>query len=387
MAWNEPGNGGRDKDPWGKGGRDQGPPDLDEAIKNVSRRLGGIFGGGSGGSGLSGGGFSTGAIGLILVVLLIVWALSGFYTIREAERGVVLRFGEYLEEVSPGLHWRPVFVDEYIPVDVSTTQSMPSRGNMLTRDENVVRVEMEVQFRVVDPRAFLFTVPDPYDTLKQATDSALRYVVGHARMDDVLSEGREQVRQDTWKELESIIDNYGIGITIRDVNFQNARPPEQVRDAFDDAVAAREDEERIINQGRAYAREKEPQARGRVERMLEEAQGYKEKVILEAQGEVAQFEKLLPQYQAAPEVTRSRLYIEMMQSVLSNTSKVLVDVEGGNNMMYLPLDQMMKQRKANPSSGSGQAPMTINSSSGGTDYPASSGGRTSRDDRYRQGRN
>ncbi|TAA47012.1 FtsH protease activity modulator HflK [Corallincola spongiicola] len=386
MAWNEPGKGGQDKDPWGnKGGRDQGPPDLDEAIRNVSRRLGGIFGG-SGGSGASSGGFSAGIIGLVLVVAVIVWALSGFYTIREAERGVVLRFGAYHEEVQPGLHWRPVFIDDYIAVDVSTTQSMPSRGNMLTRDENVVRVEMEVQFRVVDPRAFLFSVPDPYDTLKQATDSALRYVVGHARMDDVLSEGREQVRQDTWKELEKIIENYGIGITIRDVNFQNARPPQQVRDAFDDAVAAREDEERIINKARAYAREKEPQARGHVERMLEEAEGYKQKVTLEAQGEVAQFEQMLPQYQAAPEVTRSRLYIEMMQSVLSNTSKVLVDVEGGNNLMYLPLEQMMKQRDNVRSPSSGTPPMVIDSSVSDKSYPEVNG-RTVRDQGFRQGRN
>ncbi|TCI04667.1 FtsH protease activity modulator HflK [Corallincola luteus] len=386
MAWNEPGKGGQDKDPWGnKGGRDQGPPDLDEAIRNVSRRLGGIFGG-SGGSGASSGGFSAGIIGLVLVVAVIVWALSGFYTIREAERGVVLRFGAYHEEVQPGLHWRPVFIDDYIAVDVSTTQSMPSRGNMLTRDENVVRVEMEVQFRVVDPRAFLFSVPDPYDTLKQATDSALRYVVGHARMDDVLSEGREQVRQDTWKELEKIIENYGIGITIRDVNFQNARPPQQVRDAFDDAVAAREDEERIINKARAYAREKEPQARGHVERMLEEAEGYKQKVTLEAQGEVAQFEQLLPQYQAAPEVTRSRLYIEMMQSVLSNTSKVLVDVEGGNNIMYLPLEKMMQQRDNARSPSSGTPPMVIDSSVSDNAYPEVNG-RTVRDQGFRQGRN
>ncbi|RCU51511.1 FtsH protease activity modulator HflK [Corallincola holothuriorum] len=386
MAWNEPGKGGQDKDPWGnKGGRDQGPPDLDEAIRNVSRRLGGIFGG-SGGSGASSGGFSAGIIGLVLVVAVIVWALSGFYTIREAERGVVLRFGAYHEEVQPGLHWRPVFIDDYIAVDVSTTQSMPSRGNMLTRDENVVRVEMEVQFRVVDPRAFLFSVPDPYDTLKQATDSALRYVVGHARMDDVLSEGREQVRQDTWKELEKIIENYGIGITIRDVNFQNARPPQQVRDAFDDAVAAREDEERIINKARAYAREKEPQARGHVERMLEEAEGYKQKVTLEAQGEVAQFEQMLPQYQAAPEVTRSRLYIEMMQSVLSNTSKVLVDVEGGNNIMYLPLEKMMQQRDNARSPSSGTPPMVIDSSVSDNAYPEVNG-RTVRDQGFRQGRN
>lgn len=337
MAWNEPGKSGKDRDPWGNKGN-QGPPDLDEALRNISNRLGGIFGGG-------GGSFSSIGITLLLLLAIVVWVISGFYTIREAEKGVVLRFGQFYELVDPGLHWRPAFVDDYYAVDVNNVNSMPTSGFMLTEDENLIRVEMEVQYRVSDPYDFLFNVTNPIDSLRQSMDAALRHVVGHTTMDNVLSVGRETVRAATREELERVLIPYNTGLEVVGVNFLPARPPEQVKDAFDDAVAAQEDEQRFINEARAYALELEPKARGRAKRMLEEAEAYKDQSILKAQGEVARFNQLLPQYIAAPEVTRQRLYLEAMERVYSRTSKILVDVEGNNSMFYLPLDKLMQQHQ------------------------------------------
>lgn len=385
MAWNEPG--GNNNDPWkNRGGRDQGPPDLDDIFKNLFNKFGksgGGKGGSSGGKGLGGVG-----LGLIIGILVVVWVISGFYTIREAERGVVLRFGEFHQFVEPGLRWKPTFVDSVIPVDVQSVRSMPSAGSMLTEDENVVRVEMEVQYRVVEPYKYSFAVTNPEESLSQAFDAAIRYVVGHSRMDDVLTSGREVARQEVWQELQSIIEPYNMGISIVDVNFKDARPPEEVKAAFDDAIAAQEDEQRFIREAEAYAREIEPRARGQVNRMKEEAQAYKERVTLEAQGEVARFEELLPQYVAAPEVTRQRIYLETMEEVFSNTSKVMVDTKGGNNMIYLPLDKIM-ERQQNP-----QLPANIrntleglrNNEIGGesTNSTSNSG---IRGDRFRSGRN
>ncbi|MDE3273049.1 FtsH protease activity modulator HflK [Pseudoalteromonas sp. G4] len=345
MAWNEPGNNGNDKDPWNnKGGRDQGPPDLDEVFRKYGDRFGGLFGGKKGSSN---GGLSGPALVFVLIIAVTVWAISGFYTVKEAERGVVLRFGQFHEIALPGLRWKMTFVDRVIPVDVEAVRSLSASGFMLTEDENVVSVEFVVQYRVTDAYLYRFSVTDADHSLQQALDSALRYVVGHAKMDDVLTKGREQVRQDTWQELEKIITPYNLGIVLTDVNFKDARPPAEVKDAFDDAIAAQEDEERFIREAEAYQREIEPTARGRVTRMTQEAEAYKERVTLEAQGEIARFERLLPEYQAAKQVTRQRLYIEAMEEVLGSTSKVLVDVKGGNNMMYLPLDKIIQQSSAN----------------------------------------
>lgn len=339
MAWNEPG--GNNNDPWkNKGGRDQGPPDLDEVFKNLMNKFGKFGGGGSGGSS---GGKSLGGIGMAVIfgILVIGWVFSGFYTIREAERGVVLRFGEFSHFVDPGLRWKPTFVDTVKPVDVQTIRSMPSSGSMLTEDENVVRVEMEVQYRILEPYKYSFAVTSPEESLSQAFDSAIRYVVGHSKMDDVLTSGREVARQSVRDELTGIIESYDMGIAVLDMNFKDARPPEEVKEAFDDAIAAQEDEQRFINEAEAYSRELEPRARGQVNRMAQEAQAYKERVTLEAQGAIARFEELLPQYIAAPKVTRSRIYLETMEEVYSNTSKILVDTEGTGNMMYLPLDKIL----------------------------------------------
>jgi membrane protease subunit HflK len=342
MAWNEPG--GNNNDPWkNKGGKDQGPPDLDEVFKNIMNKFG-KFGGGKGGS--SSGGKSFGGIGLsvIAAILIAVWVLSGFYTIREAERGVVLRFGEFSHFVEPGLRWKPTFIDKVVPVDVQTVRSMASSGSMLTQDENVVRVEMEVQFRILEPYKYSFAVTNPEESLSQAFDSAIRYVVGHSVMDDVLTSGREVARQNVRDELQSIIESYDMGLAIVDMNFKDARPPDEVKAAFDDAIAAQEDEQRFVNEADAYAREIEPRARGQVNRMAQEAQAYKEQASLQAQGEIARFEELLPQYQAAPDVTRSRIYLETMQEVYSNTSKILVDTKGSGNMLYLPLDKILERQ-------------------------------------------
>jgi len=348
MAWNEPGN--NDKDPWkNKGGKNQGPPDLDELLNDLGKKVSGIFGGkgggkSSGGSSPSGKSMSSIGISLVLIIALVVYAFSGFYTIKEAERGIVLRFGQYSGTVDPGINWKWTFIDRIIPVDMQSTREMQASGFMLTQDENVVRVEMQIQYRVVDARNFVFSVTNAVDSLNQSLDSALRYVVGHAKMDNILTSGREQIRQSVWEELEKIIEPYNLGLIIVDVNFKDARPPNEVKDAFDDAIAAQEDEVRFLREAEAYARGIEPRARGRVKRMEQEAIAYKEQTVLDAEGEVARFEKILPEYQAAPEVTRQRLYIATMEKVYSNTSKVMVDVDGGNNMMYLPLDKIMQQQ-------------------------------------------
>jgi membrane protease subunit HflK len=340
MAWNEPG--GNKNDPWkNRGGREQGPPDLDDVFKNLFGKFSKMGGSGNGSSKKLGG---IGA-GVVLGLLVVVYGISGFYTINEAERGVVLRFGQYHSQVEPGLRWKPTFIDTVIPVDVQSIRDQSSSGSMLTEDENVVRVQMQMQFRVVDPYRWTFAVTSPETSLSQALDSAIRYVIGHSSMDDVLTDGREIARQEVWEELESIIEPYDLGVAIVDMNFKDARPPEEVKDAFDDAISAQEDEERFIREAEAYAREIEPRARGQVNRMNEESQAYKERVILEAQGEVSRFEVLLPQYENAPEVTRQRIYLETMEQVFSNTSKIMVDSgNGAGNMMYLPLDKILEKQ-------------------------------------------
>jgi len=379
MAWNEPGK--DDKDPWkNKGGKNQGPPDLDDLLKDLGNKVGGIFGGKSSGGG-SGKSFSSIGVGLALVVAVLVYAFSGFYTIKEAEKGIVLRFGQSAGLVEPGLRWKWTFIDRIIPVDIQSTRNLPSAGFMLTQDENVVRVEMEIQYRVVDPRNYIFSVTNADDSLSQSLDSALRYVVGHSKMDDILTSGREAVRQSVWQELDKIIKPYNLGLIIVDVNFKDARPPEEVKDAFDDAIAAQEDEVRFLREAEAYERGIEPRARGRVKRMEQEALAYKSQTVLDAEGEVARFNKILPEYQAAPEVTRQRLYLTTMEKVYGNTSKVMVDVEGGNNMMYLPLDKIMQQQSPQR-----MLPATLpslNSTNSINTAPATSG----RTDRFSNGRN
>ncbi|WP_305815876.1 FtsH protease activity modulator HflK [Photobacterium leiognathi] len=346
MAWNEPGNnGGRDdKDPWGnnnRGGREQGPPDLDEVFSKLSRKVGGVFGNKKGPSGSG----SAVGLGAVAVLAAAVWGFSGFYTIGEAEQGVVLRFGKVEKEVQPGLNWKPTFIDEVIPVNVQAIRSLRASGLMLTKDENVLKVEMDVQYRVDNAQKYLFSVTNADDSLRQATDSALRAVIGDSTMDQALTTGRQTIRANTQTAIDKIIAKYDMGIRVVDVNFQSARPPEAVKDAFDDAIAAREDEERFVREAEAYSNDILPKATGRAERLKNEAEGYSERVVNGALGDVAQFDKLLPQYLAAKDVTRERLYLDTMERVYSNTSKVLIDTKSGdsNNMMYIPLDKLMSQ--------------------------------------------
>lgn len=386
MAWNEPGK--DDKDPWkNKGGKDQGPPDLDELLNDLGKKVTGIFGGKTTKSG-SGSGKSFSSIGLsiLLIVAAVVYAFSGFYTIKEAEQGIVLKFGEYSGTVEPGINWKWTFVDRIIPIDMQTTRNMPAKGFMLTKDENVVSVEMQIQYRVVDARNYVFSVTNADDSLKQSFDSALRYVVGHANMDDILTSGRETIRQQVWEELDKIIAPYNLGLVIVDVNFKDARPPNAVKDAFDDAISAQEDEVRFLREAEAYAREKEPLARGQAKRMEQEALAYKSRIVLDAQGEVARFEKILPEYQASPKVTRERLYIATMEKVYANTSKVMVDVDGGNNMMYLPLDKIIQHQNTNVRSSSSNS-NTSYSVPKQTNINTSPNSSSDRSDRFSTGRN
>lgn len=348
MAWNEPGKDGKkDQDPWQNGDKkknEQGPPDLDVVFQKLADLFGGLFGkkpsSGSGNNKSGGGKFVVIAI---VALLFVVWFISGWYTVKESDRGVVLRFGAYHGQVEPGLHWNPKFIDNIIPINVAAFRTMPTTGFMLTEDENIVTVAMEVQYRIVAPEKYLFSVTNADNSLLQALDSSLRFVVGHSSMDDVLTTGREVVRQKTWEKLDEIIAPYDLGIEIVDVNLQQTRPPEQVKAAFDDAIAAQEDEERFIREAEAYEREKEPIARGQVKRIEQQAQAYSEGAVLKAQGEVARFNDLLPEYQANPEVTRQRIYIETMETVLINSSKVLIDNKAGGNLTFLPLDKLMNK--------------------------------------------
>ena len=368
---------GPDQDPWGKPGQssgpkqsdnssdkqnengwgardnknqEQSPPDIEEVFNNLLKKLGG--GNKKGGSNNTSPNMPSFNLGKILPIAVviggIIWGASGFYTIKEAERGVTLRFGEFHSIVQPGLNWKPTFVDKVIPVNVEQVRELKTQGAMLTKDENMVKVEMTVQYRVQNPEKYLFSVSNADNSLGQATDSALRYVIGHMTMNDVLTTGRAVVREDTWKALNDIIKPYDMGLEVIDVNFQSARPPEEVKDAFDDAIKAQEDEQRYIREAEAYAREKEPIARGDAQRIVEEATAYKDRVVLDAQGEVERLQRLLPEFKAAPDLLKERLYIQTMEKVMANTPKVMLDANNGNNLTVLPLEQLMGKKATKP---------------------------------------
>ena len=368
---------GPDQDPWGKPGQssgpkqsdnssdkqsengwgardnknqEQSPPDIEEVFNNLLKKLGG--GNKKGGSNNTSPNMPSFNLGKILPIAVviggIIWGASGFYTIKEAERGVTLRFGEFHSIVQPGLNWKPTFVDKVIPVNVEQVRELKTQGAMLTKDENMVKVEMTVQYRVQNPEKYLFSVSNADNSLGQATDSALRYVIGHMTMNDVLTTGRAVVREDTWKALNDIIKPYDMGLEVIDVNFQSARPPEEVKDAFDDAIKAQEDEQRYIREAEAYAREKEPIARGDAQRIVEEATAYKDRVVLDAQGEVERLQRLLPEFKAAPDLLKERLYIQTMEKVMANTPKVMLDSNNGNNLTVLPLEQLMGKKATKP---------------------------------------
>jgi len=343
MAWNEPGGGNnKPNDPWGGG--DQGPPDLDEALKKLQEKLSGLFGGGGGGGGSTGGSSISGAmLGVVAAGALLVWAVMGFYQVDQQERAVVLRFGKYYDTVQPGLAWNPPLIDEVIKENTTKVRAASFREIMLTQDENIVEVNLSVQYVINNPEKFVLKVRDPERSLQHATQSALRHVVGGTDMDLVLTEGRAQIAIEVQDRLQSYLDSYETGILVSKVNVDDSQPPSQVQAAFDDVIKAREDEERVKNEAQAYANGIIPEARGAAQRQFEEAGAYKEQVIANAEGEADRFNKLLAEYRKAPEVTRQRLYLDAVESVYSNTNKVMVDVEGGNNVMYLPLDKMASQ--------------------------------------------
>ncbi|MAZ87789.1 MAG: FtsH protease activity modulator HflK [Cellvibrionaceae bacterium] len=339
MAWNEPG--GNNQDPWGGKRGNDGPPDLDEALKKFQDKLNGIFGGSGGGSSSQGGGLSGGAIGFILVAVLVVYGLFGIYQVNEQEQAVVLRLGVYSDTKNAGLHWNPPLIDQVTQVNVTKVRSHSAKGEMLTEDLNIVEVNLSVQYRIADTKNFVLNVRNPERSLAQATDSALRHVIGSTEMHEVLTEGREQIAIDVEARLQQYLESYGTGIVVDKVNVQETNPPREVQAAFDDVNKAREDEERLKNEAETYSNGIIPEARGAAQRVIEEATAYREQVVAKAEGEAQRFEQLLSEYKKSPRVTRERLYLDAVQDVMASSSKVMIDVEGGNNMLYLPLDKIV----------------------------------------------
>ena len=368
MAWNEPGGG--NKDPWsGKGDGDQGPPDLDEVVRKLQERLNAIFGGrqSGGGSGgprrgggaAPGGGPSPRMMMIITAVVLVAWLATGIYIVEPAERGVVLRFGAYVDTTEPGPHWHiPFPIESVDTIDVDQVSTFGHQASMLTQDENIVDVELTVQSRIQDAADYLFQDRDPYKTLKDATETVVRKTIGASKLDYVLTEGRSAIAATIHQGVQQLMDKYKTGLLVTSVNMQPAKPPEQVKEAFDDAIKAREDKERSENKAEAYANQILPQARGEAARIVADAKAYRDKVIAESEGEAARFTAVLAEYEKAPEVTRQRLYLETMERIFGGTNKVILDIkEGGNSLMYLPIDQMLRRRQgATGAAGGGSMP-------------------------------
>ena len=345
MAWNEPGGG---KDPWGGNRGNDGPPDIDEALNKLKEKFA-AFGGGSGG----GAGSSKGLLPVALIALAIIWGLLGVYQVDEKEQAVVLRLGKYSETMDSGLKWNPPLVDSVTIVRVTEERQYSARGLMLTQDENIVEISLTVQYNIANAKDFVLNIKDPETSLKHATDSALRHVVGSTGLDGVISTGREQVAVNTAEKLQDLLNVYSSGIKVVKINIEEARPPTEVKAAYDDVIKAREDLERLVNEAQAYSNGIIPEARGEAQRLREEAEGYLSQVVSKSQGEAKRFTTLLAEYKKAPEVTRERLYIDAIEQVMSNSTKILMDTEGGNNMLYLPLDKLVQQGNvASPTRGS-----------------------------------
>ena len=348
MPWNEP---GKDKDPWGQRNND-GPPDLDELFKNMKDKFGGLFGGGKGKMPRvpGGSGNLNGVIGFIVVALLVVWGLTGIYIVDEGWRGVETRFGERTEVTQAGPHWHiPYPIEDVELINVADIRTARNNSKMLTSDENIVVMSIEIQYNIKNAQDFAFEVRDPDMTLQQTAETAIREVVGNNDMDLIITEGRAVVGSATQEIMQQILDYYRTGINVVTVNMDEAQPPEEVQDAFEDAIKAREDEQRIINEANAYRNDVVPKARGEGQGLLEQAEAYKTRVIKSAQGDTSRFNQLLAEYQAAPEVTRERIYLDTLESVMRRSPKVMVDVPGGNNLMFLPLDQLLSSGSSRPS--------------------------------------
>ena len=402
MAWNEPGS---DKpNPWGQGngngqgGGQQGPPDLDQVIRDLQQKFSAIFGGRGGGSGGSVSKMGAAGLGIIIVLVVLGWFATGFYVVEQGEQAVELRFGEFTEIKEAGLRWHMPFpleskelvnVQKIRTVEVgyrTATRSgqlakVPSEALMLTTDENIIDIQFAVQFDVRDPKELLFNVSEPDEqVVRQATESAVREVIGLSTMDKAITGGRSEIAQSTRVLLQEILDRYQSGINIRNVEMQNAQPPEEVKPAFDDAVKAREDQVRIKNEAEAYSNDILPRARGQASRLLQEAEAYEASKVAMAEGEASRFTQVLEEYLKAPEITRDRLYLEAMESVLANSTKLLIDQKsGGNNVMYLPLDQLIKgqQSRATAATGGVGGSVGSNDSTSGIRDSTRRGSRTS----------
>ncbi|MBK1695268.1 FtsH protease activity modulator HflK [Chromatium weissei] len=357
MAWNEPGGG--NQDPWGgkNGGDNQGPPDLDEVVRKLQEQISNLFGGGepkSSRRGSAGGDdgdpMSARILGVVLGLAVVVWLASGIYIVEPAERGVVTRFGAYVDTTGPGPHWHiPMPIEAVEKVNVDEISTFSHRAAMLTQDENIVEVELTVQSRIQDAADYLFQDQSPERTLNDATVTVVRVTIGQSKLDYVMTEGRGAVAVTIKERIQALMDQYKTGLIVTSVNMQPAKPPEQVKAAFDDAIKAREDKERLENQAEAYSNEVLPQARGGAARVLADAKAYRDRVVAESEGEASRFTAVLNQYAKAPEVTRQRLYLETMEQVLSGNNKILLDVHNGaNSLLYLPVEQLMKQQKLQP---------------------------------------
>jgi modulator of FtsH protease HflK len=342
MAWNEPPGGNKGKDPWGNRGNGEGPPDLDEIVRKMQRGFGGLFGNRPTGVG----GNQSPLNWIVPILLLMAWlSYDMFYAIDEQERGVVLRFGQYVSTIQPGPNIRmPRPIEKVYRINVGQVRTLTHKATMLTQDENIVDVEVAVQWQISDPAAYIFNVNAPAATLRQVTETAVRRVIGKNELDFVLTQGRGQITQDQQIVMQKILDGYESGILVVTVEMQPAKPPEQVKAAFDDAIKAREDEQRIVNEAEAYSNDIIPKSRGAAARLREESSAYKTKVIAKAEGEASRFTQLLAEYERAPAITRERLYLDSLEEVLSSTTKIMIDAEGSNSLMYLPIDQLLKNR-------------------------------------------
>lgn len=338
MAWNEPGPG---RDPWNQGPkRGEGPPDLDDMLKRLKAR----FGGGRGGSGGNAprGTVPGGLVGLVVLALGLLWIASGFYVVDEQERAVVLRFGKFVQTTEPGLRWRmPWPIDREEIVNVTGVRSTRDRATMLTQDENIVDLELTVQYRVSSVEDYVFNVSDPELTMRQATKSSVREMVGQSKMDFILTDGRQEIGDRTKVLLQERMDEYKTGLFVTEVSLQQAQPPEPVQAAFADAIKAREDQQRVKNEAEAYANDRLPKARGAAARQVQEATAYRDQVVAKAEGDAARFNQLLGEYRKAPKVMRERMYLDTMSAVYGSSNKVLLDVDKGSPLLYLPLEQLM----------------------------------------------
>lgn len=376
MAWNESGNG---KNPWDRGRGQGGPPDLDKIVREWQQRISALFGGrrrtdGPGNSSM---------FLVLLVVIAIGWAATGFYRVDESVRGVVLRFGQFqVPATMPGLRWHlPWPIEQVEKVNITAVNRFSRTTRMLTADENIVVVDMVVQYRNADPTAFLFNVREPELVLGNVSESAIREVIGQSQMDYILGAGRAEIALNTAAVIQEALDYYEIGIVVTKVNLQDVNFPSQVEAAVQDAIKAREDEVRLGFEAQTYANDILPRARGEAVRRIQDAEAYREGVIANAQGEAARFEKLLVEYQKAPEVTRERLYIEAIEDVYAEANKVLMDASGSGNLLYLPVDKIIEQQQQRRSSG----PASGNTAGVSGSADTAAGSRAARDDQRRRG--